>query len=103
LADFVPIIGAAPKVAWVPSPAPSGLAVYTGSQFPQWRGSLFSGGLASTDIRRIALDKDANVEGQDRLDIGARVRDVRRGPDGFLYALTDEARGRLLRIVGQDR
>jgi glucose/arabinose dehydrogenase len=89
----------APKVAWVPSPAPSGLAVYTGSAFPQWRGSLFSGGLASTDIRRIALDKDGNVLGQDRLDIGARVRDVRQGPDGFLYALTDEEHGRLLRIV----
>jgi glucose/arabinose dehydrogenase len=90
---------AGPKVAWVPSPAPSGLAVYTGSQFPQWRGSLFSGGLASSDIRRIALDKDGNVQGQDRLDIGARVRDVRQGPDGFLYAITDEDRGRLLRIV----
>jgi glucose/arabinose dehydrogenase len=90
-----------PKVAWVPSPAPSGLAVYTGSQFPQWRGSLFSGGLASEDIRRIALDKDGNVLGQDRLDIGARVRDVRQGPDGFLYAITDEQHGRLLRIVPQ--
>ncbi|WP_229443735.1 PQQ-dependent sugar dehydrogenase [Massilia psychrophila] len=88
-----------PKVAWVPSPAPSGLAVYSGSQFPQWRGSLFSGNLASADIRRIALDKDGNVVGQDRLDIGARVRDVRQGPDGYLYALTDEENGRLLRIV----
>lgn len=88
-----------PKVAWVPSPAPSGLALYTGSQFPQWRGSLFSGSLAGADIRRIALDKDGNVVGQDRLDIGARVRDVRQGPDGFLYALTDEDKGRLLRIV----
>jgi glucose/arabinose dehydrogenase len=88
-----------PKVAWVPSPAPSGLAVYTGSQFPQWKGSVFSGGLSSKDIRRVALDKDGNVQGQDRLDIGARVRDVRQGPDGYLYALTDENKGRLLRIV----
>jgi glucose/arabinose dehydrogenase len=88
-----------PKVAWVPSPAPAGLALYTGSQFPQWKGSLFSGGLASSDIRRIALDKDGNVQRQDRLDIGARVRDVRQGPDGFLYAITDEQQGRLLRIV----
>jgi glucose/arabinose dehydrogenase len=89
----------APKVAWVPSPAPSGLAFYTGSQFPQWRGSLFSGGLVSMDIRRIALDKDGNVQGQERLDIGKRVRDVKQGPDGFLYAITDEENGRLLRIV----
>ncbi|MFC0132390.1 hypothetical protein CR105_19995 [Massilia eurypsychrophila] len=88
-----------PKVAWVPSPGPSGLVVYTGNLFPQWKGSLFSGGLASSDIRRIALDKDGNVQGQDRLDIGARVRDVRQGPDGHLYALTDEDKGRLLRIV----
>ncbi len=88
-----------PKVAWVPSPAPSGLAVYTGSQFPQWKGSVFSGGLAAKDIRRIALDKDGNALAQDRLDIGARVRDVRQGPDGYLYALTDEDNGRLLRIV----
>ena len=90
-----------PKVAWVPSPAPSGLAVYSGSHFPHWRGSLFSGGLASADIRRVGLDKDGNVTRQDRLDIGARVRDVRQGPDGYLYALTDEDHGRLLRIVPQ--
>ncbi len=90
---------AQPKVAWVPSPGPSGLAYYTGSAFPQWRGSLFSGGLASMDIRRIALDKDGKELSQERLDIGKRVRDVRQGPDGHLYALTDEANGRLLRII----
>jgi glucose/arabinose dehydrogenase len=89
----------APKVAWVPSPAPSGLALYTGSDFPQWRGSLFSGSLVGMDVRRIALDKDGNVQGQERLDIGRRVRDVRQGPDGSLYVLTDEEHGRLLRIV----
>ncbi|MFZ3286114.1 MAG: PQQ-dependent sugar dehydrogenase [Telluria sp.] len=89
----------APKAAWVPSPAPSGLTMYTGSHFPQWRGSLFSGSLAGMDIRRIELDKDANVVRQERLDIGKRVRDVRQGPDGYLYAITDEENGRLLRIV----
>jgi glucose/arabinose dehydrogenase len=87
-----------PKVAWVPSPAPSGLAYYTGKHFPQWRGSLFSGGLAALDVRRIALDKDGNVTGQDRLDIGKRVRDVKQGPDGYLYLLIDSADGQLLRI-----
>ena len=90
---------AAPKVAWVPSPGPSGLAYYPGSQFPQWRGSLFSGGLASMDVRRIALDKNGNVTGQERLAIGQRVRDVRQGPDGHMYLITDEANGRLMRIV----
>jgi aldose sugar dehydrogenase len=87
-----------PKVVWTPAHAPSGLDFYTGERFPQWRGSLFSGGLASKDIRRIALDGNGNVLSQDRLDIGRRVRDVKQGPDGFLYAITDEENGRLLRI-----
>ncbi len=90
-----------PMVAWVPSPAPSGLAYYTGTQFPRWRGSLFSGGLASKDIRRVALDKDGKVTGQERLDIGERVRDVRQGPDGQLYLLTDEDNGKLMRLVAE--
>jgi len=88
-----------PVVAWAPSPAPSGLAWYTGSAFPQWRGSLFSGGLASKDLRRIALDKGGKALRQESLDIGARVHDVRQGPDGQLYVLTDEDKSRILRIV----
>ena len=88
----------APKVAWVPSPAPSGLAYYTGKHFPQWRGSLFSGGLAALDVRRVVLDKDGNVTRQERLEIGKRVRDVKQGPDGYLYLITDAADGELLRI-----
>ena len=88
-----------PVVVWVPSPAPSGLVVYTGKAFPQWQGSLFSGSLAGEDIRRVALDADGKLIRQEKLDIGKRVRDVRQGPDGYLYALTDEASGKLLRIV----
>ena len=88
-----------PLVAWVPSPAPSGLAFYTGTAFPQWRGSLFSGSLAAMDLRRIALDGEGNVVRQEKLDIGKRVRDVRQGPDGQLYVLTDEDHSRILRIV----
>jgi len=87
-----------PKVAWVPAHAPSGLAFYTGKHFPAWRGSVFSGGLVSQDVRRIQLDGQGKVLRQERLDIGSRVRDVRQGPDGFLYILTDEENGRLLRI-----
>ena len=90
-----------PKVAWVPSPGASGLVYYTGKEFPQWRGSLFSGGLASKDIRRIVLDKDGNAIKQERLDIGARVRDVRQGPDGQLYLITDEDNGKILRLVAE--
>ena len=92
-----------PAVAWSPSPAPSGLAWYTGSAFPQWRGSLFSGSLAAEDVRRIAFDKDGKAVRQEKLDIGARVRDVRQGPDGQLYVLTDEDKSRLLRVVPDKR
>jgi aldose sugar dehydrogenase len=90
---------AQPLLAWVPSPAPSGLAYYTGSHFPAWQGSLFSGSLAGQEVRRIGLDKDGKVVAQDRLDIGKRVRDVRQGPDGHLYLLTDESNGKLIRII----
>ncbi|MGI4719700.1 MAG: PQQ-dependent sugar dehydrogenase [Janthinobacterium lividum] len=90
-----------PLVAWSPSPGASGLAWYTGQAFPAWRGSLFSGGLATEDIRRVAFDAQGRVAKQERLDIGKRVRDVRQGPDGQLYVLTDESKGSLLRIVPQ--
>ena len=88
-----------PLVVWSPSPAPSGLALYTGTAFPQWRGSLFSGSLAGMDLRRVELDKDGKAVRQEKLDIGKRVRDVRQGPDGHLYVLTDEDDARILRIV----
>jgi glucose/arabinose dehydrogenase len=90
-----------PIVVWTPSPAPSGLAFYTGAAFPQWQGSLFSGSLAGQDVRRVQLDAQGKVTAQEKLDIGKRVRDVRQGPDGQLYVLTDEAKGSLLRIVPQ--
>jgi glucose/arabinose dehydrogenase len=88
-----------PVLLWEVSTAPSGLAVYDGAAFPHWRGDIFAGGLASNDIRRIDLDEDGVVKGETALRMGARVRDVRVGPDGFLYVLTDERNGRLLRFV----
>lgn len=87
-----------PKRVWTPSKAPSGLAFYTGDRNPGWRGSLFSGALKFGEIRRLALDGD-RVVGEEKLTIGARVRDVRQGPDGHLYVLTDEDNGRLIRIL----
>ena len=87
-----------PVVVWSPSPALSGLAIYTGDRFPTWRGSALNGGLVSKDVLRVALDADGTVTGQERIPIGSRVRDVRQGPDGFIYVLTDERDGRLLRI-----
>lgn len=87
-----------PLVVWTPAQAPSGLLVYTGERFPAWRGDLFSGGLKSEEVRRIDLDDTGRVVGQDKLPIGARVRDVRQGPDGLIYLLTDEKNGQLLRL-----
>lgn len=87
-----------PKVVWTPCIAPSGLAIYTGDRFPQWRGDLFAGGLVLRQIRRIDLDDSGAVIGQQTLRIGKRVRDVRNGPDGYLYLLTDEDLGEVMRI-----
>jgi glucose/arabinose dehydrogenase len=87
-----------PKLVWTPSKAPSGLAYYTGDRYPDWKHSLFSGALKFGQIRRLAIDGD-RVVGEEKLTIGARVRDVRQGPDGYLYVLTDEPNGRLLRIL----
>lgn len=87
--------------AWTPSIAPSGLAVYRGAQFPDWQGKLFVGGLASRSISRLRRGKDTNlfVE-EERMfsPLKKRIRDIRKGPDDLLYALTDEENGELLRI-----
>ena len=84
---------------WVPSIAPSGMTFYTGSVFPAWQGDLFVSALVDKDVERIDLDGGA-VVGEEKLfaDAGARLRDVRTGPDGHLYLLTDEKPGRVLRV-----
>ena len=87
-----------PALVWSMTAAPSGLAVYTGDRFPAWRGDLFSGSLRAMDVRRIRADATGRVTGEEVIKIGRRVRDVRQGPDGLLYVLTDDAPGALLRI-----
>ncbi len=87
-----------PHLVWTPSKAPSGLTYYTGDTYPQWKGDLFSGALKFGQVRRIRLE-GTRVVGEEKLTIGQRVRDVRQGPDGYLYLLTDEDDGALLRIV----
>lgn len=82
---------------WSPSIAPSGMAFYTGQAFPAWRGNLFVGGLAAQALFRLTLDGE-RVTGEERIDLDARIRDVRQGPDGMLYVLTDEGDGRILRL-----
>jgi glucose/arabinose dehydrogenase len=87
-----------PELVWMGAIAPSGIALYSGKPFAKWQGDLFVGGLKSQDIRRIDLDRDGNLIGQTALRIGQRVRDVRQGPDGLLYVLTDESYGSLIRL-----
>ncbi len=88
-----------PVHQWTPSIAPSGMAFYTGERFPGWRGNLFVGALKYRMLVRLELDGERVVH-EERLlqDAYGRIRDVRQGPDGLLYLLTDEADGRLLRI-----
>ncbi len=88
-----------PVLVWYPSViGASGLMVYTGERFPAWRGSIFSGGLATQDVRRTVLGANGQVTLHESLRIGQRVRDVRQGPDGLLYVLTDEIHGRVFRL-----
>ena len=91
-----------PILQWTPSIAPSGMTFYTGDKFPAWKGNLFVGALAHKHLRRLELDGQ-NVTAQEELlkDQGWRIRDVREGPDGFLYILTDESNGKLIRLEPQ--
>jgi glucose/arabinose dehydrogenase len=86
-------------VGWTPSIAPCGLTLYRGEAFPQWNGSLFVGALAAQNIHRIDM-KDGKVAREEVMfkELGARIRDVRTGPDGLLYILTDGAGGKLIRV-----
>jgi glucose/arabinose dehydrogenase len=90
-----------PRHYWVPvSVAPAGMAFYTGDKLPGWQGSLLVGTLAGQMLARLSLDGDRVVEETRHLgSLGERIRDVRQGPDGYPYLLTDG--GRLLRVVPQ--
>ena len=91
-----------PMLEWTPSIAPSGMARYDGALFPQWQGNLFVGALGNREVRRVRLSENATqaeeVEGLFG-ELGERLRDVRTGPEGALYLLTDSAKGRVLRVV----
>jgi aldose sugar dehydrogenase len=87
-----------PRRIWTPAIAPSGLAFYTGDRFPEWRSDLFAGGLVSKSVHRIDIDASGQASEQEAIVIGQRVRDVRQSPDGYLYLLTDEDNGQLIRL-----
>lgn len=79
-----------PVFYWVPSISPSGLAVYSGSMFPEWEGDIFLANLSSTHLRRLKFEKGKIIEQQELYkSIGERVRFVKSGPDGKLYFSTD--------------
>ncbi|WP_284736054.1 PQQ-dependent sugar dehydrogenase [Dongia deserti] len=88
-----------PVYYWDPSIAPSGMTFYTGDKFPAWKGDLFVGALKFHLLARLEVDGNRIVR-EERLleDMGDRIRDVRQGPDGYLYLLTDEDDGRILRL-----
>ena len=89
-----------PVKYWVPSIAPSGMAFYTGKLFPKWSGSLFTGALRGSMLVRLTLNGNA-VASEERLlqNLNERIRDVRQGPDGALWLLTDSSAGRIVRVA----
>jgi glucose/arabinose dehydrogenase len=93
-------------VVWVPSIALSGMTFYTGDRFPAWKGNVFVGGMRQGEIpgtgrlERVVFNNKMEELRRESLltDLHQRIRDVRQGPDGFLYVLTEEEDGALLRI-----
>ncbi len=89
---------AAPKVAWVPTIAPSGLIIYSADLFPAWKGSAFIGGLASEAIIRVSFEGEETKEAE-RFAMDKRIREVEQGPNGALWVLEDGEGGRLLKLT----
>jgi aldose sugar dehydrogenase len=90
----------APKVSWNPVISPAGLVYYSGDLFPQWKNSLFIGGLSSQSLVRVKLDGES-AQKADQWDMGARIREVEQGPDGALWLLEDggKSQGRMLKLT----
>ncbi|NEX92382.1 PQQ-dependent sugar dehydrogenase [Caulobacter sp. 17J65-9] len=87
-----------PVYYWDPVIAPSGMTFYTGDAFPAWKGSILIGGLVQKGVVRLVLGPDDRVAAEERLPIGERVRDVRQGPDGAVWLVTDETDGKILKL-----
>ena len=82
-----------PVHVWVPSIGISGLMIYTGNRFPQWRGNLFAGGMVGQQLARLTLDGQRVVNRETLVQQMGRIRDVRQGPDGYIYLVTDDREG----------
>jgi glucose/arabinose dehydrogenase len=79
-----------PVHVWVPSIGISGLMIYTGNRFPQWRGNIFAGGMVGQQLARLTLDGQRVVNRETLAQQMGRIRDVRQGPDGYIYLVTDD-------------
>jgi len=88
-----------PVIYWTPIIAPGSLTFYTGTMFPQWRGSALVGGLATRTLNRITFDGKGGATPAERWDVGHRIRDVEVGPDGALWMLEDANSGGLFRVT----
>ncbi len=89
-----------PLIQWTPSIAPSGLAVYRGEAIPAWQGNVFVGALKFKQVIRLEAD-EPGMQGE-VIEFDQRVRDIRQGPDGFVYVLTDDTQGKLIRLEPKD-
>ena len=89
-----------PIVDWTPSIAPAGMTIYRGDAFPEWQGDIFVGALAAQHVRRVKME-NGEPTGEEVLfsELGKRIRDVRTGPDGNLYLVTDGEGGSVLRVT----
>ena len=86
---------------WTPVISPSGMIFYSGEGFPSWRGNVLIGSLTQRALVRLAVDGQ-RVTGEERLEMGARIRDVEQGPDDVVYLLTDDDDGAVLRLTPAD-
>ena len=82
----------------MPTVAPSGMIIYNGSMFPEWKDNAFIGGLKSKSLVRIRIEGD-QAEEVERFAMGKRIREVEQGPEGAIWVLEDKQGGRLLRLT----
>jgi aldose sugar dehydrogenase len=89
-----------PVLLWIPSIGTSGLMVYTGDQFPDWKGQFFAGGLSGLQVHRFAFDAQGRLLGREAMiePLRQRIRDVRQGPDGYIYLAVDSDPGGVVRL-----
>lgn len=88
----------APKAFWVPAISPGGLMYYSGEMFPDWKGSMFIGGLGGESLVRVKIDGETATKA-DHWPMGTRIREVEQGPDGAVWLLEDGEKGRLLKLT----